>query len=327
MAETKITDVIVPEIFTAYTSEQSIYRSRFFQSNVIENSAALSEKLGGGGETFKIPYWKDVTHGESEVPSETVAATINNITADKQIAGRLERVKAWGANDLSGLLAGSDPMQAIADRVVTYWAQDYDKTLISVAKGVIADNIANDSSDLVNVTATIFDDDGVIDTQALLGENGLVGRSDQANGEYVGIAVHDKTYALMRKNDLIDFMPVSGQARPVPFYMGMAVIVDRNMPVDTGVYTTIIFKSGAFAFGQNGNRIEETELDRDPSKGMGINKLYTRRNYVIHPGGFAYTLTPAGVSATNTELATAAAWNRVYEKENIGFVAYKHTIV
>ncbi len=324
---TQITDVVVPEIFTDYTMEQSIYKSRFFLSNIISDEAGLSNLVAGGGRTFNIPFWQDVDHNESGIPVENTDGTLDKITASKQVGVRLQRYKYWGSEDMAKSLAGSDPMQAIADRVIGYWAQDYDKTLISIVDGVIADNIANDSSDLVNVTATAFDDDGVIDTQALLGENGTVGRGDLNNGDFVGIAVHPNTFALMRKNDLITFVPVSEQVRPIPMYMGMNVIVDRNLPVDGGVYTSIIFKSSAFGFGISGNLIVPTAVDRDEKKGMGQDQLFTRRNYIIHPQGFEYTGTSAGEYPTNTELANASSWSRVYEKENIGFCAYQHTLV
>ena len=330
MAETRIADVVVPEVFSAYTSEASIFKSRFFRSSVIQENGLLSSLLGGGGTTFNLPFWKNVAQTESDIPVEASDATINNITSGQQIGVRLERLKAWGSQDIAALLAGSDPLAAIQGYVVDYWAQDYDKSLVAIADGVIADNIANDSSDLVNVTATVFSDDGVIDAQALLGENGTIGRNDLNNGDFNSIAVHPDVYALMRKQDAITFVPISGQDRPLPFYMGMSVVVDRNLTVAAGapdIYTTIIFKSGAFAFGINGANIQETEIYRNPAPGMGVDELYTRRNYMIHPMGFAWTGTAAGVSPTNAEMAVAASWNRVYEAENIGFVAYQHSIV
>jgi hypothetical protein len=329
MAETRLADVIVPEVFTQYVREASIYKSRFARSGILENSSLLSQLLGGGGTTFNIPFWQHITNigqGATAVPSETVATTINNITADKQVGVRLLRERAWGANDLSALLAGDDPIAAIVDGVSDYWAQAIDLTLVSTVVGVIADNKANDSGDLVNASGAQFSDDGVIDAQALLGENGTVGRTDLNGGDYIGIAVHPDIYALMRKQDLITFVPVSDQIRPIPTYMGMTVVVDRNMPETTGTYTSIIFKSNALGYGENGNRIEETELYRDPSLGMGIDQIYTRKNYIVHPYGFASTVTPAGVAPTDAELEAATSWNRVYAKENIGFVAYEATL-
>ena len=328
MAETQISNVIVPEVFTDYTLEPSIYRSRFVKSNVLSVSPQLNNLLSGGGTTFNLPYWQDLVQSESDIPNESVETTINNINAEKQIAVRLEREKAWGANNISGLLAGDNPMDAIGQRVMGYWTEDYDRTLISMANGVIADNIANNSSDLVHVTATPFDDDGVIDAQGLLGENGLVGSQAESGNDYVGIAVRPEIYQLMRKEDLITEVPVSGQQRPIPFYMGMQVVVDRNLENNGGVFTSIIFKSGAFSIGQSQTGYLPTELDRKPGLGFGTDLLYTRRHYSIHPLGTAFqSASVAGISPTNTELADATNWSRVYNKENVRFVAYKATLV
>lgn len=329
MAETRITNVVTPEVFTAYTMEPSIYRNRFFKSNILQRDAAIDSLLAGGGKTFNLPFWQDLDDTESSVPSETVAVTVSNITAEKQIARRIERNRAWGANALSAIRSGDDPMAAIRENVIGYWDRDFNKTLVSSAVGVINDNVANDSSDLVKDISNVsggsnFSDTAVIQTQALLGENGTLGRPDQE--DYVGIAVHPDVYAYMRALDLITFVPISGQPRPIPFYMNMEVIVDRRMPKTTESagykYTSLIFKAGAFQMGMSASGYQPTSFDRDETKGMGIDQLFTRRVYTIHPVGFAWQESSvAGVSPTNTEIETAANWSRVYEQENCRFVA------
>ena len=331
MAVTQISDVIIPEIFNQYTMEQSIYKSRFFRSNIIQPNASIIEFLNGGGRTFNVPFWQDTAGTSGDIPSESVNTTINNITSDKQIGVRLMREKAWGSNNMAGILAGSDPLQAIADRVTGYWAQAYDIVAIKILEGVVADNIANDSSDLVNETTAQFNDDGVIDAQGLLGENGTVGRSDLNNGDFVAIMVNPKVYSLMRKLDLIDFVPVSTQDRPLELYMNMQVIVDRNATENTtpdpDLYTSYIFKSGFIGFGESSARYLPTELDRDPKLGGGQDQLFTRRVFGLHPGGWAYqSPTIAGEFPTDAELSANTAWSRVNQKENSGFVAYTHTL-
>jgi hypothetical protein len=321
MAETKITDVIVPEVFTDYVQEPSINKSRLVKSGVMVPDTRISAKLTGGGETFNVPFWKDITQG-ADIPSETVATTVNNITSGKQIILRQEREKAWGANSISDILAGENPLQGVGDKVASFWANDGDNVLINSLVGIKLDNIANDSSDLSNVTATQFNDDGVIDTQGLLGENGIVG-SDNNNGNFVAIAVTPGIYNLMRKQNAIDFLTIGDQVRPTEFYLGMEVIVDDQLPVSAGVHTSIIFKSGSIAMGTTTRGYMPTEIDRDATKGMGIDILYNRRVFSVHPKGFAWQdSSVAGLSPTNAELATAANWDRVYNAENIGFVFY-----
>ncbi len=334
MAETRIADVIVPEVFTEYTLVPSIYRSRFFRSGLIIQPPTLAGLLNGGGKTFTMPQWNDTVGTAGDVPSETVDLTVNNVTSSAEVARRQFRVKAWGANDLSAVLAGADALEAAAARVNDYWAQAYDLNAIGCIKGVIADNLANDSGDLVqNISGGVgalsnFSDEGVIDAQAKLGENGTVGRADEVGGDFVGILVHPAVYAFMRKLDLIDYVPVSGQPRPLPFYMNMNVIVDRNTPVDTGVYDSIIMKAGALSFGVGSANYLPTEMDRDTKKGLGIDELITRRAFAMHPYGTAWqeTTVTGGVSPSDANLALATNWDRVVPAEAMRFVVLRHKI-
>lgn len=333
MAETRLTNAVIPEIFTGYTAEQAINKSRLFRSGVIEQNPGISALLAGGGETFNLPFWGDVSGTSGDIPSETVAATVNNLAAKQQVFRRHTRLKAWGTNDLVKVYAGSNPLEALQNMVTDYWAQAYDQMVVASAQGVLANNIAADSSDLINDisggtgTAAVFSSDAVIDAQAKLGENGTVGRGDQNGGDFAAIAVHPSTYALMRKQNAIDFIAIGDQERPTAFYMGMVVIVDRNMPVDTGVYDTFLFKANAFQFGISTVGYEATEVDRDASTGFGIDALYTRRVFGIHPVGFKWLETSvAGVTPTDAELQDAANWDRVYQAENARFTVLRHKL-
>jgi hypothetical protein len=333
MAETRLTNAVIPEIFSEYTVEPSIYKSRLYNSGIFEMNPGMSSMLAGGGETFQLPFWQDVSGTSGDLPSETVAATINNLAALKQIFRRQTRLKAWGTNDLVKVYSGSNPLESLQDMVNNYWAQVYDIMGIKTVEGIIAKNIATFSGDLVNNisggvgAAAIFNSDAVIDAQAKLGENGTVGRADLNNGDFVAIAVHPATYALMRKQNLIDFVPVGDQTRPTGFFMGMEVIVNRNLPVDTGVYDTYIFKAGALQMGISNEGYQATEIDRSPGTGFGIDALYTRRVFGIHPVGAAWLeASVAGISPSDAEIAAAANWNRVFTAENSRVVMLRHKL-
>ena len=334
MAETRLTNVIVPEIFTGYALEPSIYKSRFFLGGVIQENPAISGLLAGGGTTFNLPFWKDTAGTSGDVPSETVATTINNATSDKQVARRQLREKAWGANDISAIFAGEDPIGALTQRVTGYWAQAYDQLAVATLRGVIADNIANDAGSLVNdISAVagaggIISDSAVIDAQAKLGENGTVSANDLNGGGFAAILVHPATYAVLRKADLIDYVAISGQVRPIEFYMGMRVIVDRNAFVNGANYDSYILKAGALQFGQSNSGYLPTEVDRDPGTGFGIDKLFTRRVFAMHPMGTKWTenTVTGGLSPSDANLVLAANWDRVFETENMGIVVVRHKI-
>jgi hypothetical protein len=110
--------------------------------------------------------------------------------------------------------------------------------------------------------------------------------------------------------------------------MGMRVIVDRNAYVNSTVYDSYILKNGALQFGQTNVGYQPTELFRDPSKGFGIDQLYTRRCFAMHPLGTQWTenTVTGGLSPSDANLVLAANWDRVFDKENIGFVVIRHKI-
>jgi hypothetical protein len=331
MAETRLTNVVVPSVFTDYTLEPSIYRSRLWNAGIISINPEISGLLAGGGKTYNLPFWADVTGTSGDIPVEASAQTVNAVTANDQVFRKQFRTKAWGQNALALSQAGSSPLESAVARVNDYWAQAYEQIAIATLDGVVADDVANDSSSITNDisggvgAAAIISDGAVIDAQAKLGENGAV-RMDGI-GDFAAIVVHPATYAYLRKQDLIDFVPISEQERPVEFYLGMRLIVTRNAPVDTGVYDTYLLKAGAMQYGVTSEGYEPTEVYREPGQGFGIDQFYTRRVFAIHPVGYEWLEgSVAGTSPTDAELATAANWSKVFNAEATGIVCLKHKL-
>lgn len=329
---TRLADVVTPEVFDPYIQEQMIGKSRFWKSGALQINPAISANLAGGGDVFKLPFWKNIGDdtGDAQIPVEGADATINKITSGEMRYKRLINEQHWSSNDLAPSLAGSEPMQAIANNVLGYWDKIYDTHSLAMIEGVIADNILNDSGDLIQIESTIFDDNMVIDAQAKLGENGVLGRADVNFGEWAMIVVRSEIYARMRKDNLISFTPVSGQDRPLGSYMGMEVVVDKLLN-DDGVaapntlFDTYIVKTGALNWGiSNSGAYIQTETSREALQGHGLDLLHTRRQYAIHPIGFQWTdASVAGLSPTVAEFKLAANYDRVFKQENIGLVAVR----
>lgn len=356
---TKISDVIVPEIFTPYVIEKTAEKSRILQSGIAVANPKLNELVSKGGLTMNMPFWKDLT-GEDEVLDDGTALTPDKIGADKDIACLLMRGRAWGANDLAGALAGDDPMSAIADRVSDYWARREQKTLLSVIKGVFAssemqDHVLDRSSEKISGSI-------VLDAKQLLG--------DEA-GSLQAVMMHSAVYTELQKQNLIEYTTMqgpSGSPITIPTYLTYAVIVDDGMPRDgvykkttdtditagktyytvangvysavktpakadianyyekTGeVYTTYLFARGSIGRGEGTPvSLVPTETDRDSLAGEDF--LINRRAFVLHPMGIKWQGNAVGVTPSNEELATGTNWKRVYESKNIGLVALKHKI-
>ena len=324
MAATKISNIIVPEVFNPYVVEKTAELASFYMGGIISNDAQLNALASQGGKLINMPFWKDLT-GNDEVLTDSGSLTVNAITSGQDIAALHARGKAWGVNDLAKALSGDDPMSRIGDLVADYWARRMQVTLISSLTGVFLDNETNDSGDMIvdvavetTAGAVKFDGDLFIDGQATFGD---------AIGNITGIAMHSNTYNYLKKTDNISFEKQSNGALEITTYRGLPVIVNDNLPKRAGttsgfVYTTYLFGNGAFGFGQ-GNAPVPTETDRDSLAGEDI--LITRTHFLMHPRGIKFKSgSVAGTFPTNTELALATNWDRVYERKNVRIAAIIH---
>lgn len=333
MAETKIANVVIPEVYNDYAKEKSIYNSAVYRSGIVVRDSKISKNLAGGAKMFISPFWQDIIDQSNldEVPDEDVDVTTANITASDMAMRRQYRVKKWGSNDMAAVLAGSDPMEAIQAMIENFWNAAFQANLFSGVQGVIADNVANDGGDMVY---DITDQTGV---DSYIGAESIMGAIFKYGSEFqkvTAISMHSVPYHRLSLNNMIDMTPDSEQNIGFGTYLGKTVILDDYQTytletidgvANTPVYWTTLFTRGAFGYGESFNNYLTTEIDRDPNKGGGIDYLHTRRVFAIHPSGFDWTESSVtGEFPTNAELATAANWDRKYSSvKNVGFVVLK----
>lgn len=313
--KTKISDVIVPEVFNPYVIQRTMELSALYNSGIISNNPELDRLATSGGSTINMPYWEDL-NGEDEVLSDDEALTPGKITAGQDIAVLLLRGKAWSANDLAKALSGSDPMAAIGDLVAEYWARRMQATLIKTLDGAFAaSNMTNKVSDISTQTgdAAKISGETFLDALQLMGD---------AKDRLTGVIMHSATETQLRKNNLIQ-TELDSNNKPISLFMEKRVIIDDSCPVSSGVYTTYLFGQGAIGLG-NGAAPVPTETDRDSLAGDDI--LINRKHYILHPRGVKWIGTAAGSSPSNTELGTGANWSRVYEDKAIRMVKFVHKL-
>jgi hypothetical protein len=317
----KISDVIVPEVFNPYVIQRTMELSAIFQSGIAQRTQEFDRLASQAAKTVNMPFWGDLT-GEDEVLSDTGALTPGKIQANQDEAVILRRGRAWGANDLAANLAGDDPMRAIADLVAAYWARRYQAALVSTLQGVFASS---------SMSALVHDISGQTGEAAAISAKTTVDaaqRLGDAKAQLTAIVMHSATEAALAKQDLIEYVRPSTGSIEVPTFLGKRVIVDDGVPFDsgTGTYTTYLFGPGAVAYGE-GNPVGfvPTETDRDTLAGEDY--LINRRTFILHPRGVRFTSAQvAGVSPSNTELATADNWSRVYEPKSIRIVKFVHKL-
>lgn len=331
---TAVADVIVPQIFTAYTQQLTEEKSRLIASGAVVRDAALDAFLAGGGLTMNAPSWKDLDNDTDNVSSDTTGtSTPNKIGSADEIVVRLSRNQSWATADLSAALAGSDPADAIASRVAMYWLRRSQAVFVATMTGIFADNDAAPTGtehvqgDLTyDISGGSFTD-GVTNFSAENFINTAVTMGDSMDSLGM-VMVHSIVYARMLKNNLIDFIPDSnntyaapfagqGRSQGIPTFLGRIVIVDDGCPGAGGVYQSWLFGAGAVRLGTGSPKVP-TEIIRIPSAGNGggQEQLYNRVEWCMHPIGHKYAGSapsggPSNANTTNN-LANAGSWARVW---------------
>lgn len=67
MAQTQLTDVIVPDEVTAYQVDNSLVSTALSQSGVVANNAVIATQLQAAAESFTVPFWNDLSDVEADI--------------------------------------------------------------------------------------------------------------------------------------------------------------------------------------------------------------------------------------------------------------------
>lgn len=322
---TKLSDVIVPELFNPYIINQTMQKSALIQSGIITNNSEFDNLASQASPLINMPFFEDLT-GESEQIIEDVDLEAAKIKSNKDVAAIIRRVKMWSATDLSAAMSGTDPMAAIGNLVSGFWARDMQKELIAILKGVfLADSMKDNLLDISGGTgnAAKWSGSAFIDAQQKLGD---------AQELLTGVMMHSAVKSELKKQNLIQTIRPSDSPE-FEVYQDKRVIVDDSCPVEgtgaSSIFTTYLFGQGAIALG-NGNPVGfvPTETDRDKKKGSGVDYLINRKTYILHPRGIKFTNTKVAKTEgpSRAELMEATNWARVYEPKQIRMVAFKHKI-
>lgn len=322
---TRISDVVVPEIFTPYVQQLTEEKSRLIRSGAVVSDARFGPLLSGGGLTFNEPSFKDLDNDAENTSSDdpSVHSTPNKIGTATEIQVRLSRNNSWSSMDLTAALAGADPMDAIANRVADYWTRRLQAAFVATMIGNFAQNalaspVNATQNDMTHDISGVSYAAGVTDFSAEAFIDATLTMGDSMEDLSL-VFMHSIVYGRAQKNNLIDFIPDSTGRINIPTFLGREVVVDDGLPNTSGVFQTWLFGAGAVRFGA-GNPKVPTETKREPTAGNGGGQdiLFNRVEWVLHPAGNAYVGTaPAGGPSNATSsnnLGAAASWNRVFSE-------------
>lgn len=332
MATTRLSDIIDVTVFQDLPQVEGPEKTLLFESGIVTRNTMLDGFANGPGKTAELPFWNDLD-GSVEVnyssDNPASSATPQKLAQGEQIARKAFVNQGWQAADLASELAmGGTAMEAIRARTDRYFARQWQRRLIASINGIIADNVANYSGDMVHDVAsesvagqsasTRFSQDGFIEAAYTMG--------DMVDG-VTAIAVHSTVAKQITKlNGAEDVRDSEGNLL-YRAYLGRRIIVDDGLPVVAGStdglkYTSILFGPGALGYGVGSPEMPvEVEREAAQADGGGIETLWRRNTWLLHPFGFQSTSSPSGNSFTLAELATAAVWDRVLDRKLVPVAA------
>jgi hypothetical protein len=330
-----LTNVFVHDVYGSYFAVDDVETTNFYRAGIIATDGAFNAIAGTGGKQVTFPYWLDLDPSiEPNYSNDDFAdeAVIHGLTTGSQTARMAWVNQVYGSMDIVRELANSNPMERIRSRFQAYWERQLQHRLIAQCTGILADNVANDASDMIidisalAGSAAIFNSDAFIDAAYTMGDHAENIRA---------IAVHSLIMARMVKNDEIVYIPDSKGVLTVPTYKGRLVVVDDGLPV-TGagadrVFTSILFGSQAFGFGGQqgsvfalgvGTPAVPFEVFHYMLKGHGggAEAIAERNTWLMHPFGYTWVEgvgggAPAELSPSLADLRLAAHWDRVLDRK------------
>lgn len=325
---TELSDIFVPEVFASYQTLNSTERTAFMETGVAVNSPALDAAANSGGFTITVPHWNDLDASIEPNYSNTTYSDIadtQKITSGEQV-GRVSYLnEGFSSSDLNKELAGSDPMQRITERLDNYWARQFQRRNLAIMVGLYNENVANGGGDMVEdiTDDTAPTDDNRFGSTAFV--DALFTLGDRFDSMGV-IAVHSTVMRRMVKQEEIEYLDSpAGTGIRIPIYKNHRVIVDDGLPTigtgETRKFLSIVMGSGLIGVGRGTPRTPE-EVERHPARanGGGVEVLWSRKTWLLHPAGYTFkstVITAPGLSPTWADLNDATNWERVYDRKHI----------
>jgi len=325
MASTNLSNIIEPMVFSAYVNQASVVNNAFIQSGVLVRSNEFDVRAGQAGAVGEMPHFNPFPWAESNIMSDDPSAlsTPANLTTGAQIFRKEYREKDWGAMDLTSRISGEDIGAQIATYVAKYWQTEVQNHVLKRLVSIAADN-----ADMVNTIGTDSATNATnpeASTKASLGAIlDTVQTMGDARDSLSAIVMHSQVYTNLMKLDQTSFAVPSAVQNFVTFN-GKRVILDDNVTVTQGtnrkMYSTYVV-GPAFAYGES-SIPNATEVWRNPAAGNGggEERLYSRKQFLVHPVGFSLntSVTPASgqKSLSLTQYATSGTYNRVFDRKNV----------
>jgi hypothetical protein len=339
MAATQFTDVVVRNMFAQYAVQQSDKVTAALTSGVAEFDQVIANLFAPGGQYHTLPFWTALSSAGANVSSSDPAqvAVAKKVTADKQVARRVDRNDHWGVSNMAKAMAGNDPFRTILQgtNLVQWTAETRQLTLMATLNGIYNDNVTEGASDMIFragaagtaaalpvLPADLVGPAAIAGAEATLGDQG-------ANLPFMichsAVARNLKISNLMLQVNAAG-VPTSvaaslaGQPWIWSEYLQKRVIVDDSCPTFTDGprigYVSFLLAPGFIRYAPiiPENAIEFYRKEQE-GNGAGVDYMAARIAHVMHPWGYATSVLTENI--TDAALALAASWARVEKRRNI----------
>jgi hypothetical protein len=300
-------------------------------SGSVLKSPLLDQVATGAGDSVTVPFLKDITDQTDEVQVENTAPTTDNGQPSGLMkAPVLNRVCKNSATALSGQVSGADPVGSITGAMAQRRLKQRQSTLLAMLRGIFGSAGATGTTGCMNAlrvekfiengtsaaAANLMSVDTFLDAKALMGELA----DTLADG---ALFIHPNVLAGLEKADVTAFKEKSMGNWTIKTYRGVPIFVTEAL-VRAGatngyVYDTYLLANGIVGYGekpQAGDTIDVASLQLNMDKGKNNWEIYDRTRWLAAINGIKWVGTPAGQSATNTELQAVANWQLVFQTAN-----------
>ncbi|HEX5933586.1 MAG TPA: hypothetical protein VFY63_05435 [Pseudorhizobium sp.] len=329
MATTRLSDVIYGPLFLPTTIQRIAQLSRIRNSPIVSTDAELQRFANGPGDLVQMPFWNDLT-GNSNVSTDDPAqtATPNKLTQGQDMARKIRRNNGWQSANLVASMLAEDPLDAVAQLIAEYWVREEQRIMGEQMRGVFASagmagNVLDVASEDGAVSPVNLDAEIAANAYALLGEYGTT---------LSAVLMHSRIFYNLRAARAIEKFKDPATGLDFNMWDDKIVYVSDQCPREAGTtsgfkYTSYLFGNGAIGYAEatgEGGPKKPVEIDSVAAagNGEGVETVWYRRHWVMHPRGVSFSGTPASASGvTDTELATGTNWTRVYDPKLVRMVA------
>lgn len=321
-----------PQAFGAYVKRiPNVTKNELAKCGAIgSNEQARAALANQTGSLYaRIPYFGRIDGSTSQNNDGATDIASTNTTTYEQGFVVASRMDSWTERSFSkNITAGVDFMNNVAAQIADYKLEVRQAMLLAILEGVYGMNVEGDT--VAAKAAAEFIDKHTFDISAGDGEAAMVGSTtlnkaiQKACGDNKNIfklvIMHSEVATNLENIKLLKYMTqtdADGIERELALatWNGRVVLIDDNMPVEDGNYTTYVLGQGAIILDDIGDAVPY-EMSRDPKTNGGQDTLYVRDRYICGVDGISFEK-PSSItaSASNDDLKNGANWNIINDGE------------